>query len=434
VTETHEASRRSPLVRDLRWALQHLYDPIELRSSPLAALLVGDRRERALPLQDQLIAAIEALKPRSNVSPQSDAWRTYWTLFHRFVGQFPQKDVAQTLAVSLRQMKRQESQALEALASYLWTHYALEYAYPVGMQASTSAETHPEEGLAEGKIDSPAGTMAGDDRQQELAWLGQSMTSEPVDVTEMVRSLARVVSPLRQSLGTELECDLPAALPRPTIKQAAARQALLNLLTAAIWTAPEGKVAITVHVMPHQLQIEICGAAGGKAAPLPDDQRDNLGLAGQLAALAGADLKLLSGEGSTPFRALVALPRSERVVLVIDDNADTLQLFERFLAGSPYTFAGARDAEQGLLLAQQLSPQVIILDVMLPGVDGWEALGRLNEHPRVRGIPIYVCTILAQEQLALSLGAAGFLRKPISRKVLLATLDRQFDLSPTESA
>jgi len=74
------------------------------------------------------------------------------------------------------------------------------------------------------------------------------------------------------------------------------------------------------------------------------------------------------------------------------------------------------------------------LDVMLPGIDGWELLGQLREHPQTSCIPVVVCTILPQEPLALALGAAAFLRKPVSREALLSALDRTADWSSKGSA
>jgi CheY-like chemotaxis protein len=74
-----------------------------------------------------------------------------------------------------------------------------------------------------------------------------------------------------------------------------------------------------------------------------------------------------------------------------------------------------------------------VLDVMMPEQDGWTLLGQLREHPTTRGVPIIVCTILPQEQLALTLGAAEFIRKPVSRKTLLSALDRQADQLLKES-
>ena len=65
-----------------------------------------------------------------------------------------------------------------------------------------------------------------------------------------------------------------------------------------------------------------------------------------------------------------------------------------------------------------------------PVVDGWEVLARLREHPATYGVPIVVCTILAQEDLAMLLGAADFVRKPINQQSLLSALDRQLDPPP----
>jgi CheY-like chemotaxis protein len=64
------------------------------------------------------------------------------------------------------------------------------------------------------------------------------------------------------------------------------------------------------------------------------------------------------------------------------------------------------------------------MDVMLPSINDWALLGQLRVHPALLGVPIIVCTILPQEDLALALGAAVYLRKPINREVLLSMLDQ----------
>jgi len=76
-----------------------------------------------------------------------------------------------------------------------------------------------------------------------------------------------------------------------------------------------------------------------------------------------------------------------------------------------------------IALAEKLAPRTILLDVMMPEVDGWELLGRLSSHPVTADIPVVVCTILAQRDLALLMGASAFLRKPFTRGELLAVLD-----------
>jgi CheY-like chemotaxis protein len=113
----------------------------------------------------------------------------------------------------------------------------------------------------------------------------------------------------------------------------------------------------------------------------------------------------------------------QKSVLVIDDNADSLQLIQRYLAGSPYLFIGAQDARRGMELAIQRPPNAVLLDIMMPDQDGWSVLAQLREHLQTSHIPVIVCTLLTQRDLALALGAAGFLRKPISRAEVLATLD-----------
>jgi len=65
-----------------------------------------------------------------------------------------------------------------------------------------------------------------------------------------------------------------------------------------------------------------------------------------------------------------------------------------------------------------------VLDVMMPGIDGWEVLTRLRAHPTMANTALIVCTVLPQEELALAMGADGFLQKPVTREAFLAMLER----------
>jgi CheY-like chemotaxis protein len=141
-----------------------------------------------------------------------------------------------------------------------------------------------------------------------------------------------------------------------------------------------------------------------------------------------------AGEREPPFMAALLLPIIEPAqVLVVDDNEDTLHLFRRYLSGTRYQFIGLREPHEVIQAAGDLVPAAIVLDVMLPGVDGWELLGRLREHPATRELPIVVCTVMPQEQLALALGAAAYLRKPVSREAFLSALDQQVSSRSTVS-
>jgi CheY-like chemotaxis protein len=112
------------------------------------------------------------------------------------------------------------------------------------------------------------------------------------------------------------------------------------------------------------------------------------------------------------------------VALVVDDQETALRMFHRYLSQTNLKVIGVKEPNQVLPLARQLQPQVITLDVMMPTMDGWEILQTLQTDPETQHIPVIVCSVWDEPELAFSLGAIDFLRKPITRKDLLAALER----------
>jgi CheY-like chemotaxis protein len=408
-------------MRELRHALRNLYNLDELRGSSLVDSLTTGDPEGPLALQRALMSAIEALDPGRNVSHQSAAWRNHHTLSSRYIRQFQQSEVARTLGLGLRQMRRQERLALRVLAEYLRTRHGRQQKV-AGPPAPSLAAVEP--------VPADAPTLS---REEELQWLQESEPCEPVAIVELVRTVLSTVSPLARALDVRLEPSLPGELPGLVAQLATLRQAFLNVLTAAIRSVPGGSVQIALACQARQVRADITPvppASGPR--PRAEDQAESIGMARQLVALSGGSLAILPGNGS--FVARLVLPAAEGTgVLVIDDNADALLLFQRYLAGTRYAFIGVREPEQALALAQKARPRLVVLDIMLPGVDGWELLGRLREHPALLGVPIVVCSILPQEQLALTLGAAAFIRKPVGRADLLAVLGCQLGRASQES-
>ena len=109
-------------------------------------------------------------------------------------------------------------------------------------------------------------------------------------------------------------------------------------------------------------------------------------------------------------------------LLLIEDYRPVRESLAKGLREAGYAVDATGDGEEGLWYARGNDYDVMILDLMLPGVDGWELLGRLREHPQTRDIPVVICTILPQERLALALGAAALLQKPFTRDALLSML------------
>ena len=409
---------------ELRRALRHLHDPGELRKSPLFEIFGVSREQPAAALRRFLTDAIEQLNPGDDAPPQSKTSRIYHILYYRLTEQSTQREVALDLGLSIRHLRREETLAVQALADWLWNKHNLQARW-------REREARP----------SPAATPLSTGRQtpsqeQELQWLQASLTSEPVDVRELAQTAIKLAGPLAGATGVQVISRMGEDLPTLVAQPTTIRQALLSVLTAAIYRVPGGRVQVGAQAHPWEVHITV-QAAGGRQVQAPDGaEAKRLAMARQLVELSGGSLEMETPPDRTracPFAARLVLPAVGQVpILVVDDNADTLQLLQRYLANSRYRFIGTSDPQQALALAEVSTPRIIVLDVMLPGVDGWELLGRLHEHPRTRDIPIVVCTILPEEALALSLGAAGFLRKPVSRQVFLATLDRHLGSRPTE--
>jgi CheY-like chemotaxis protein len=230
-----------------------------------------------------------------------------------------------------------------------------------------------------------------------------------------------------QAHSVIVQSNIPADLPSLTVHPTTVRQAILHIITTAARYAPEGRINITAQTLPQKNNVEIkFEAQRAGRPPLNSQKRDYLDIANKLIGISEGSLSFTrTAEAEIPFTATIMLPVFEECsVLIVDDNADTLTLLERYLSNSRYQFTGTSNPQEVLPLAEKINPDVIVLDVMLPGVDGWELLGRLREHPHTGDVPVIVCTILPQEEFAVTLGAAAFLRKPVSREALLATLDQ----------
>ena len=111
-------------------------------------------------------------------------------------------------------------------------------------------------------------------------------------------------------------------------------------------------------------------------------------------------------------------------LLVIDDDPEARALMQRFLGKEGFRIVEAADGPTGLRLARELRPDVITLDVLMPGMDGWEVLGALKDDPGLAEIPVILATIVDEEHLGFALGASEYLTKPIDRERLIAVLDR----------
>jgi CheY-like chemotaxis protein len=426
INDSTQNPGRRAFIGALRRALHHLYDAIELRRSALLPMFGLNGPAGVSTLRRMLEDAIEALKPAPGLSPQSDAWRTYRVLYHRYVEQFDQQSVAVNLGLSIRQLRRQEQLALHTLADWLIEQHGL--ALEDDLADVDSSPLAPQEDADDGEEDGTGSTAEKPTGvTSELKWAERFFPNQQIAVDDVVRSAIQTMQPMMDAASVVVHCDIPAHMPRALAPAVSVRQIVLNLMLAAIRSSNEREMHIACGHTASHVWIKIQPVA----LPAGQDE-EGLSLAARLATISGGHLEYgHSSDAAQP--AILVLPVAEQQpVLAIDDNADSLHLLERYLSDSRYRLIGTRDPAQALPLAERVRPHAIILDVMLPEMDGWEVLGRLRENPATRHIPVIVCTILPQEALALTLGAAGFIRKPISRERLLWELDRQTQAEATK--
>jgi PAS domain S-box-containing protein len=130
---------------------------------------------------------------------------------------------------------------------------------------------------------------------------------------------------------------------------------------------------------------------------------------------------LAASVSPTPHSAL-RIPHS--TVLVIDDDAGARDLIARSLSKEGFGVELASDGKAGLDLARRLRPQVITLDVMMPGMDGWAVLTALKSDPATADIPVIMLTIVDEKEIGFALGAADYFTKPIDWSRLAVALQK----------
>ena len=410
---------KSWFLGQLRRAMAHLYDPEFLRTSPLTELLdVRDKNGLGSGLRRTLIGAVDTLKESRDLRQGSRAWRTYQILRRRYVEQATQREVAADLGLSVRQLQREEKLANEVLADFLLTAHGLETR--VGRSPLELPPSNGDLTFVGSRIPS---------QLQELEQLQHTSSTRQADLAELIRGVVRTLSPLIQSTNASVSFREPPRTYQLIVHVEMLRLALLEIVGAGIQSFPGCNIRIELEISSANAVISVVAMTNHLAAySWCDLLEQSFEVAGRLIRFSGGSLEFgeTSSEGASGYTSKLTIPaRREQIVLVVDDNPDTLQLYRRYLSGSRYRLVGAEGAKQGLELSRALSPHVIVLDVMMPETDGWQLLEQILEQPETRDVPVLICSVLSQENLAFSLGAREFLRKPITRSELLSALDRQ---------
>ena len=290
-----------------------------------------------------------------------------------------------------------------------------------------------------------------------------------VNLTPLINEVVDTARPLAEQNNNRLMVKCQENLGSLTVDPMRLRQILLNLLSNACKFTKQGEVTLLARKLVnegHWIEFAVSDTGIGmtpeQQAKLFEEftQADSstarqyggtgLGLAitRKLARMMGGDVTLTSeaGKGSTftvrlpadtdmPAGAPISSDRGRSTradcVLVIDDDATARELISDHLKAGGFSVVTAAGGVEGIKLAKELQPTAITLDVMMPDLDGWSVLAALRQNPELADIPVIMVSIVDDKRRGISLGAAGYLTKPIDRE-RLHRLVRRFQ-APTRA-
>ncbi|WP_313172782.1 response regulator [Stenotrophomonas sp.] len=124
-----------------------------------------------------------------------------------------------------------------------------------------------------------------------------------------------------------------------------------------------------------------------------------------------------------------AIAAGETVILTVEDDPAFARILVDLIRRKGHRALAAADGESGLELARRYRPTGILLDVMLPGMDGWSVLQHLKHDPVTAAIPVHFISAVDEAAKGVALGAVGYLTKPVDRKALVAAFDHLLDVA-----
>jgi len=296
---------------------------------------------------------------------------------------------------------------------------------------------------------------------------------EMIDIPRMVGDVVTTIAPMIEKNGNHLNVDCTTSTGVINADMTKLRQIMFNLLSNASKFTKDGEIRLecerTTRTDGDWIAFRVIdsgiGMSDEQIGRLFQDfsQADSsttrkyggtgLGLAisKRFCQMMGGDITVTSevGKGSVftvtlpanipqpdveihiPALARLAnVPAGATLVLVIDDDAVVREVVSRFLNKEGFRVETAPTGDIGLQRARELSPDIITLDVMMPGMDGWAVLSALKADPDLSSIPVIMMSIVGDKNMGFALGASDYLTKPIDRERLVSVL-RKFECEAT---
>jgi CheY-like chemotaxis protein len=387
--------------QQVRDALHHLYDYPYLENHPLA-LRCWPKEGRGGPsrahrLSRLLLESIEELNPPGKAAVDTSHLRFSSLLAYRFVEERPLADIMHELGYSRSQFFREQQKAITMLASVL------------------------REKLSQQVPIAEAGTLLDIEAERVLA------QREEVDLAKVLQGVLEVVSHLAEQHDVSLAYDLASGLPSFYGSRVLLRQVLLKGLSNLISQTGARQVDVRIRCEERFLIIELVikpGSPTGQPDRTASYREPNMEPVQRLAEMMGGRWQRSEVNPEECIYRFDFPVENEKTLLVIEDNEGLIRAFQGYLAGYDYLVIGATTGDEALKLAREVLPAAITLDIMMPNQDGWEILQALKSDSVTQAIPVIICSVLEDPELARSLGATAYLQKPVSQAELLDALNK----------
>jgi signal transduction histidine kinase/DNA-binding response OmpR family regulator len=292
---------------------------------------------------------------------------------------------------------------------------------------------------------------------------------EDFDVPELIDEVVTTARPLASKNDNELVVVAEDAAGRMNADKTKVRQTLFNLLSNACKFTKDGKITLAATRETIEEVEWLVFAVSDTGIGMTQEQMDKvfdeftqadasttrkyggtglgLPISRKVCRMMGGDIEIASEEGKgTTFTARIPAEVEEKqpeppvaqaedgvidtssvegsTVLVIDDDPSVLDLTQRFLGKEGFQVVTALSGQVGLQLAKKLKPLAITLDVVMPGMDGWDVLAQLKADPETSEIPVILVTMLDEKEEGISQGASEYMTKPINRDRLVRAIRR----------
>ena len=293
--------------------------------------------------------------------------------------------------------------------------------------------------------------------------------TEPISVAQIIEQALAATSALFEAKGLELIKDIEEEFPEIVGDRDRIVQVLINLVSNAVKFTEKGSVTCRVRRIDNAIVISVIDTGVGIAETdqfqvfeqfkqigdtltnKPKGTGLGLSISKQIVEHHGGTIWVESelGKGSNfsftlPIRAKVNVElqkidldiatrqlkdsvvtpspsptQQEKIILIVDDEAPIRQLLREQLEAEGYIVKEAKDGWDAITQVRKQSPDLIILDIMMPQVTGFDVAAILKNNPKTLGIPIIILSIVGEEERSYRLGADKYLTKPIDTEALL---------------